>query len=175
MTQDLLFSPVRIGSLELPGRLVKSATTETRSTDDGFVTDELIEYYEQIAWGRTPLLITGNAYYDLYSKAAPRQIGADDDDKMPVICVGGFLQREAMEEAIANGGCDMVSVARALIADPFLYRHTREGVQGPRCDFCNACFARGATWPVDFYNEEVRARKDEMLLAEPARTFHETS
>ncbi len=415
MTQDLLFSPIRIGSLELPGRLVKSATTETRSTDDGFVTDELIEYYEQIARGETPLLITGNAYFDLYSKAAPRQIGADHDDKIPglrrladavhrhgskiifqiyhvgrqaipafvgrkdavsaspvlepslgvrpreitqdeiqgvvrgladaavrgqeagfdgvqihaahgylinafltphtnrrtdvyggsfenrmrlllevyqairervgkdypvilkmngsdnlplrrglkpedlvrvaqrmeaegvdaieisaghyesaftfergtwkgffstlmtigvgtnlpgyrrapirllapfldwglrrvagyregfnlpyarlfkqalripVICVGGFVHREAMEDAIAGGACDMVSVARALIADPFLYRHMKEGVQGPQCDFCNACFARGATWPVDCYNEEVRARKDEMLRAE---------
>jgi len=415
VTQGLLFSPIRIGSLELPGRLVKSATTETRCTDDGFVTDELIEYYEQIARGGTPLLITGNAYFDLYSKAAPRQIGADHDDKLPglrrltdavhrhgskiifqiyhvgrqaipgfvgrsdavsaspvlepslgvrpreitgeeirgvvkgladaaargkeagfdgvqihaahgylintfltphtnrrtdayggpfenrmrllvevyrairervgpdypvvlkmngsddlplrrglkpedlvrvaqrmeaegvdaieisaghyesaftfergtwkgffstlttigvgkhlpgyrrlpvrllapvldwglrrvagysegfnlpyarlfkkalripVICVGGFLHRGAMEEAITGGGCDMVSVARALIADPFLYRHLKEGVQGPQCDFCNACFARGATWPVDCYNEEVRAQRDRMLRAE---------
>jgi 2,4-dienoyl-CoA reductase-like NADH-dependent reductase (Old Yellow Enzyme family) len=415
VTQEILFSPIRIGSLEVPGRLVKSATTETRSSEDGFVTDELIEYYEQIARGGTPLLITGNAYFDLYSKAAPRQIGADDDDKIPglrrlvdavhrhgsriifqiyhvgrqaipafvgrkdavsaspvlepsmgvrpreitreeirgvvrgladaavrgqkagfdgvqihaahgyminafltphtnrrtdeyggnfdnrmrlllevyeairervgrdypvilkmngsddlplrrglkpadlvrvarrmeaegvdaveisaghyesaftfergrwkgffstlatvgvgtnlpgyrrvpirllapvldwglglvagysegfnlpyarlfkqaleipVICVGGFIHREAMETAITEGGCDMVSVARALIADPFLYRHLHEGVQGPQCDFCNACFARGATWPVDCYNEEIRAQKDRMLQAE---------
>lgn len=33
--------------------------------------------------------------------------------RIPVICVGGFLHREAMEAAIADGGCDMVSVARA--------------------------------------------------------------
>ncbi len=416
MAQNILFSPIRIGSLELPGRLVKSATTETRCTEDGFVADELIEYYEQIARGGTPLLITGNAYYDLYSKAAPRQIGADHDDKIPglrrltdavhrhgskiifqiyhvgrqaipgfvgrtdavapspvlepslgvrpreitqgeiravvkglaetavrgqeagfdgvqihaahgyllsafltphtnrrtdeyggsfdnrirllvevyrairervgddypvilkmngsddlpfrkglktedlvrvaqrmenegvdaieisaghyesaftfergrwkgffstlstigvgtnlpwyrlvpvrllapfldwglgriagysegfnlpyarlfkkalsipVISVGGFIHREAMEDAIASEGCDMVSVARALIADPFLYRHMKEGVEGPQCDFCNACFARGATWPVDCYNEEIRAQKDQMLRDEP--------
>ena len=412
MTRNPLFSPIRIGSLDLPGRLVKSATTETRSTDDGFVTDELIEYYEQIARGGTPLLITGNAYFDPYSKAAPRQIGADHDNKIPglrrltdavhrhgskiffqiyhvgrqavprfagrkealsaspvlepslgvrpreitegeiravvrgladaagrgqeagfdgvqihaahgylisafltphtnrrtdayggsfenrmrlplevyrairervgrdypvilkingsddlplrrglktedlvrvarrmeaegvdaveisaghyesaftfergmwkgffstlttigvgtylpwyrrlpvrilapalewgigriagyregfnlpyarrfkealripVICVGGFIHREAMEAAIRTGACDMISVARALIADPFLYQHMKEGIQGPRCDFCNACFARGATWPVDCYNEAVRAQKDRML------------
>ncbi len=415
MTQDLLFSPLRIGTLELPGRLVKSATTETRCTDDGFVTDELIEYYEQIARGGTPLLITGNAYFNLYSKAAPRQIGADHDDKIPglrrladavhrhgsriflqiyhvgrqaipgfagrkdavsaspvlepslgirpremtqdeiretvqgladaaargrqagfdgiqihaahgyllnafltphtnrrtdgyggsfenrlrllvevygairervgqdcpvilklngsddlalrqglgtddmvriaqrmeaegvdgvevsaghyesgftfergrwrgffstltaigvgrhlpwhrrlpvrllaplldwglrriagysegfnlpyarrfkealrvpVLCVGGFVHREAMEGAIARGECDMVSVARALIADPFLYRHMKQGVDGPECDFCNACFARGAVWPVDCYNEEVKGKRDAMLRAE---------
>jgi 2,4-dienoyl-CoA reductase-like NADH-dependent reductase (Old Yellow Enzyme family) len=87
--------------------------------------------------------------------------------RIPVISVGGFVHREAMEGALARGDCDMVSVARALIADPFLYRHMQEGVQGPTCDFCNACFARGATWPVDCYNEEVRAEKDQMLQVEP--------
>ena len=415
MTQDMLFTPIRIGTLELPGRLVKSATTETRCTDDGFVTDELIEYYEQIARGGTPLLITGNAYFNLYSKAGPRQLAADHDDKVPglrrladavhrhgskifmqiyhvgrqaiprfvgrkdavapsrvfeptlgvrpreitreeiretirgladaavrgreagfdgiqihaahgyllnafltphtnrrtdeyggsfenrlrllieayrairervgqdypiimklngsddlplrkglkpddlvkiaqrmeaegvdameitaghyesgftfergqwkgffstvttigmgtnlpwyhrgsarllapildwglnriagysegfnlrysklfkqalgipVICVGGFIHREAMERAIASGECDMVSVARALIADPFLYRHIRQGIEGPQCDFCNACYARGAMWPVDCYNEEVCAQKERMLREE---------
>jgi 2,4-dienoyl-CoA reductase-like NADH-dependent reductase (Old Yellow Enzyme family) len=415
MTQNPLFTPIRIGSLELPGRFVKSATTETLCTDDGFVTDELIEYYERIAQGGTPLLITGNAYFNLYSKAAPRQLAADNDDKIPglrrladavhghgskifmqiyhvgrqasprfvgrtdaispsrvfeptlgvrpreitreeireavqgladaaargqqagfdgiqihaahgylinafltphtnrrkdeyggsfenrlrfllevyqairqrvgqdypvimkmngsddltlrkglkpddlvkvaqrmeaegvdaveisaghyesgftferghwrrffstvttigvgkylpgyqrrparllaplldwglrrvagysegfnlrysklfkqalsipVICVGGFVHREAMERAIASDECDMVSVARALIADPFLYRHLQEGVQGPECDFCNACYARAAVWPIDCYNEEVRAERDRMLRAE---------
>jgi 2,4-dienoyl-CoA reductase-like NADH-dependent reductase (Old Yellow Enzyme family) len=85
--------------------------------------------------------------------------------RIPVICVGGFLHREAMEQAIESGGCDMVAVARALIADPYLYRHMREGVEGPLCDFCNACYARGASLPVDCYNEEVRARRDCMLVA----------
>jgi len=415
MTQNPLFAPIRIGTLELPGRFVKSATLETLCTDDGFVTDDLIEYYERIAQGGTPLLITGNAYFNLYSKAAPRQLAADDDDKIPglrrltdavhrhgskilmqiyhvgrqasprlvgrtdavspspvfeptlgvrpraitreeiqetvqgladaaargqqagfdgiqihaahgylinafltphtnrrkdeyggsfenrlrfllevyrairervgqgypvilkmngsdelrlrkglkpddmvkvaqrmeaegidaveisaghyesgltferghwrkffstvttigvarnlpsyhripvrllsplldwglrrvagysegfnlrysklfkqalsipVICVGGFVHQEAMERAIASGECDMVSVARALIADPFLYRHMQEGVQGPECDFCNACYARAAVWPIDCYNEEVRAQRDRMLRTE---------
>jgi 2,4-dienoyl-CoA reductase-like NADH-dependent reductase (Old Yellow Enzyme family) len=415
MTQNLLFTPIRIGGLELPGRFVKSATTETRCTDDGFVTDDLIDYYEKIAEGGTPLLITGNAYFNLYSKGAPRQLAADHDDKIaglrrltdavhhhgskifmqiyhvgrqasprfvgrtdavspsrvfeptlgvrpraitrdeiqesvqgladaagrgqqagfdgiqihaahgylinafltphtnrrkdeyggsfenrlrfllevyravrqrvgqdypvilkmngsdeltlrkglkpddmvkvaqrmeaegvdaveisaghyesgltferghwrrffstvttigvgsnlpsyhrisvrllaplldwglrriagysegfnlrysklfkqalniPVICVGGFVHREAMEHAIASGECDMISAARALIADPFLYRHMQEGVQGPECDFCNACYARAAVWPIDCYNEEVRAQRDRMLRTE---------
>jgi len=415
MTQNPLFTPIRIGKLELPGRLVKSATTETRCTEDGFVTGELIEYYEQIAQGGTPLLITGNAYFDLYSKAGARQIAADNNNKIPglrrlvdavhhhgskifmqiyhvgrqaiprfvgrkdavapsavfepslgvrpraitleeiqntiqgladcaargqeagfdgiqihaahgyllsafltphtnrrtdeyggsfdnrlrllievyrairqrvgqdypiilklngsddlplrrglksedlvkvacrmedegvdaveitaghyesgftfergqwkgffstvttvgmgtnlpwyhrgsarlmaplldwvlgrvagysegfnlryaklfkealgipVICVGGFLHREAMDRAIADGECDMVSVARALIADPFLYRHMQQGIEGPQCDFCNMCYARGAIWQVDCYNEEVRAQRERMLREE---------
>jgi 2,4-dienoyl-CoA reductase-like NADH-dependent reductase (Old Yellow Enzyme family) len=80
-----------------------------------------------------------------------------------VICVGGFVHRAAMEEAMRSGGCDMVSVARALIADPYLYRHMRDGVDGPQCDFCNECYSRAAALPVDCYNREVRAKRDAML------------
>jgi 2,4-dienoyl-CoA reductase-like NADH-dependent reductase (Old Yellow Enzyme family) len=412
MPQGLLFTPIRIGTMEIAGRLIKSATLEARCTEDGFVTDGLVEYYEQIARGGTPLLITGNAYLDLFSQAVPRQLAADHDDKIPglrrlveavhqhgskiilqiyhvgrqavprlvgrtealapspvfeptlnvrpraitlqeiresvtkfadaaergrkagfdgiqlhaahgylinqfltphtnrrtdeyggsfenriryfievyravrerigkdypviikingsddlplrkglstpelvkvaqrmetegidaveitaghyesgltfergnwkgffstvtsigigktqpwfqknavralaplleywlgrvsaysegfnlryarsfkqalkipVICVGGFVHREAMEHALSAGDCDMISVARALIADPFLYRHMQEGVQGPTCDFCNACYARAAVWPVDCYSEQVRAQKQQML------------
>lgn len=415
MAEGMLFSPIRIGRLEISGRFAKSATLEARCDDKGFVTDELVEYYEQIARGGTPLLITGNAYFDIYSQAVPRQLAADDDDKIPgllrltdavhqygskiflqiyhvgrqavpkrvgrtdalapspvfeptlnvrpreitqdeikqsitgfadsatravkagfdgiqihaahgylinqfltphtnrrtdqyggslenrmryfmevyqavrervgddypviikingsddlsfrkglrtselveiarrmeaegidaveitaghyesgltfergnwkgffktvttvgigqhqpwyqkgtvrlmapllerwlghvaaysegfnlayarqfkqvltipVICVGGFVHQDAMEFAITSGECDMVSVARALIADPFLYRHMQEGVQGPQCDFCNACYARAAELPVECYNEEVRAQKQQMLREE---------
>src|SRR3546814_21102828 len=41
----LLFTPVSIGKLTLPGRLIKTATAETRASDDGFVTPELIDFY----------------------------------------------------------------------------------------------------------------------------------
>lgn len=86
--------------------------------------------------------------------------------RMPVICVGGFVHRAAMEQAITSGGCDMVSVARALIANPHLYRHMRDGVDGPQCDFCNACYARATAVPVDCYNPTIRAQKEQMLQRE---------
>ncbi|HKE93627.1 MAG TPA: NADH:flavin oxidoreductase [Povalibacter sp.] len=78
-----LFSPVSIGSLVLPGRLIKTATAETRATHDGYVTPELIQFYIPMARGGTPLIITGNIYVSLDGKSAPRQVGADDDDKIP--------------------------------------------------------------------------------------------
>ncbi len=79
----VLFSPIRIGSLELPGRLFKTATAETRATADGFVTDEVVDFYVPIAQGGTPLIITGNIYISPQAKSAPRQLGVDDDDKIP--------------------------------------------------------------------------------------------
>ena len=65
------------------GRLIKTATAETRATDDGFVTPELIDFYSPMAKGGTPLIITGNIYASLDGKSAPRQVGADHDDKIP--------------------------------------------------------------------------------------------
>ncbi|MDC0661363.1 NADH:flavin oxidoreductase [Marinobacter sp. SS21] len=82
---------------------------------------------------------------------------------IPVICVGGFHTREAMEQAINSGVCDAVSIARAMIADPFLVQHLREGVEGPQCDFCNGCIARAGGSPVDCYNDKLRPARQAML------------
>lgn len=81
--EGLLFTPIDIGRLTLPDRLFKTATAETRASDDGFVTPELIDFYRPIARGGTPLVITGNLYVSRDGKSAPRQLGADDDDKIP--------------------------------------------------------------------------------------------
>lgn len=78
-----LFTPIRIGTLDLPGRLFKTATAETRATDDGFVTQDVIDFYVPMAKGGTPLIITGNIYISQQAKSAPRQLGVDDDDKIP--------------------------------------------------------------------------------------------
>ena len=86
---------------------------------------------------------------------------------IPVICVGGFLTREAMEAAIRNGECDIVSAGRAFIADPLLYRHLRENEPGPRCVDCNACIGHLGAQPADCYHPRVKAEKDAMLAALP--------
>lgn len=79
----MLFSPIQIGRLTLTGRLIKTATAETRATDDGFVSPELIDFYEPLAKAGTPLIITGNLYISAPGKSTPRQIGVDSDDKIP--------------------------------------------------------------------------------------------
>jgi 2,4-dienoyl-CoA reductase-like NADH-dependent reductase (Old Yellow Enzyme family) len=79
----MLFTPIAIGKLVLPGRLIKTATAETRANDDGIVTQEVIDFYRPMARGGTPLIITGNIYVSRDGKSAPRQLGADADDKIP--------------------------------------------------------------------------------------------
>ena len=78
-----LLKPLRIGRLTVPGRLYKSATSETRATDEGYVTDELLEFYEPMVRAGTPLIVTGNLFVSLQSKSAGRQAGIDSDDKKP--------------------------------------------------------------------------------------------
>jgi 2,4-dienoyl-CoA reductase-like NADH-dependent reductase (Old Yellow Enzyme family) len=78
-----LLRPLQIGRLTVPGRLFKSATSETRATDEGYVTDELLEFYEPMVRAGTPLIVTGNLFVSLQSKSAGRQAGIDSDDKKP--------------------------------------------------------------------------------------------
>ena len=83
--------------------------------------------------------------------------------RIPVITVGGFHSRGAIESAIASGATDAVSIGRAMIADPLLYRHLLEGGSGPRCDYCNLCVARGGRHGVDCYNPQLRPERQRML------------
>jgi 2,4-dienoyl-CoA reductase-like NADH-dependent reductase (Old Yellow Enzyme family) len=82
MAQDLLFSQLRIGSLTVDGRFGKAATSETRADGDGYITDELLAFYDPIVRAGTPLVITGNLYVCKQGKSTPRQCGIDDDDKL---------------------------------------------------------------------------------------------
>lgn len=85
---------------------------------------------------------------------------------IPVICVGGFRTREAMEAAISAGKCDAVSAGRAFIADPYFYRHIRDQQPGPRCVDCNACVGHLGAQPAECYHPLVKAEKDAMLARE---------
>lgn len=78
-----LLEPLQIGSMRVAGRLLKSATGETRCNYEGVVTDELLKFYAPLVRARTPLIITGNLYVSLQGKSQPRQAGIDSDDKKP--------------------------------------------------------------------------------------------
>ncbi len=95
-----------------------------------------------------------------YARRFKRAVG------IPVLCVGGFRTRRAMERAIDEGSCDAVTVSRGFLADPYLWRHLRDGTGGPRCVDCNACVGHIGTLPVDCYHPDVRRERDAMLQRE---------
>ncbi len=92
-----------------------------------------------------------------YSQAFKKKLS------MPIICVGGFLTQPAAAEAVNAGLCDAISVGRAMIADPYLYKHFKEGTAGPECTFCNGCIARAGRLPVDCYDKSVKEAQEKML------------
>ncbi|HWR58130.1 MAG TPA: NADH:flavin oxidoreductase [Thermodesulfovibrionales bacterium] len=57
----MLFEPFSFSGLNLKNRLVRSATYEKRANEDGFVTEGVIELYEELASGGIGFIITGNA------------------------------------------------------------------------------------------------------------------
>jgi 2,4-dienoyl-CoA reductase (NADPH2) len=71
-----------------------------------------------------------------------------------VIANGGFQEKSVTEGALASGGCDMVSMARALIANPSLLADFRNGRESPEkpCSHCNRCVGRTATAPLGCYD-----------------------
>ncbi len=75
----MLFDPISFSGLNLKNRLVRSATYEKRADDDGFVTESLIELYEELARGGIGLMITGNALVHISGRSAPRMICIHSD------------------------------------------------------------------------------------------------
>jgi 2,4-dienoyl-CoA reductase-like NADH-dependent reductase (Old Yellow Enzyme family) len=125
----MIGEPLKIGRMEVAGRLFKSATSETRATEYGFVTDELLKFYEPIARAGTPLIVTGNLYVSLQGKSAGRQAGIDDDDKLPGLREWVALAHRHGAKLVAqlnHGGRQMVHpapgspgiVAPSAVPDP---------------------------------------------------------
>jgi 2,4-dienoyl-CoA reductase-like NADH-dependent reductase (Old Yellow Enzyme family) len=81
--QKILWSPLQIGRMTVDGRVFKSATSETRATEEGFVTDELLDFYAPMAKAGTPMIITGNICVSRQGHSARRQASIDADDKLP--------------------------------------------------------------------------------------------
>ena len=75
-----LFTPKKIGEMEIQNRFVHSATYECMASDDGQVTDKLIRRYSKIAKGGAGLIIPGNLYITPNGRAVKYQTGIHNDD-----------------------------------------------------------------------------------------------
>lgn len=75
----MLFDAFSFSGLHLKNRLVRSATFEKRADDDGFVTESIIELYEDLARGGVGLIITGNALVHPSGRSAPQMLCIHSD------------------------------------------------------------------------------------------------
>lgn len=78
-----LFESVRIGSLELKNRFVRSATWEGMANEDGSSTKKLNSLMAKFAKNEVGLIITGHAYVSPEGQASPWQLGIHDDAMVP--------------------------------------------------------------------------------------------
>ena len=81
----LYLRPGRIGSLTLPNRLVRGATSETMASASGVVYDSFVELYRRLAQGGAGLLLTGHMYVDPPGQASANQTGIHDDRVIPAL------------------------------------------------------------------------------------------
>jgi 2,4-dienoyl-CoA reductase-like NADH-dependent reductase (Old Yellow Enzyme family) len=83
---------------------------------------------------------------------------------LPVIANGGFQERTLVEHALSSGGCDLVSMARPLLANPDLPALFREGRERPDrpCTFCNRCALRTTIAPLGCYEPARFDSRDDM-------------
>ena len=66
-----LFSPKKIGNVEIKNRIIRSATWTGTATLDGYVTDKLINFYNKLAEGGTGLIISGYIAVEPAGAATP--------------------------------------------------------------------------------------------------------
>ena len=78
-TLDTIFRPWRLGPLEVPNRLVRSATEEGLSTEEGAPTQRLIDLTAELARGGAGLIVAGSAFISREGRGATNVTGIDDD------------------------------------------------------------------------------------------------
>ena len=71
MKLQYLFSPKKIGNVEIKNRIIRSATWTGNATAEGYVTDKLIEFYNKLAEGGIGLIISGYIAVEPAGAATP--------------------------------------------------------------------------------------------------------
>lgn len=78
-----VFDPVSVGPLELPNRLVRSATRLGLASPSGEVTEALLARYAELGAGGAGLVITGNAFVSPEGRGRPPMVSAATDETVP--------------------------------------------------------------------------------------------
>lgn len=135
-----LFTPAKIGSLEIPNRIIRSATAERMASNlDGSPRKQLKSLWVALAKGGTGLIISGHMYVHPSGKCHPEMTGLYSDDLIPslkdcadaVHAAGGKIavqinhggmqcHREAVDETIAPSAIDEIFLdqpAREMTTD----------------------------------------------------------
>jgi 2,4-dienoyl-CoA reductase-like NADH-dependent reductase (Old Yellow Enzyme family) len=112
-----LFEPFRLGQMELRNRLVMPPIATCVASEDGYVTGQTLDYYEERARGGVGLIIVGEAIVDLpRGLEGPRRIGIDDKHLPGLTSLAEVIKKHGARAAIQlnHGGGFAVSSTTGL-------------------------------------------------------------
>lgn len=112
MAFDLLFSPIKMGSLTLPNRLVMPAMTTNLAGEDGSINDRLIDFYATRAQGGVGMVEVELSIVSIEGKRLPYNIGIWHDGQIEGLAKLARAIREAGAVAaiqIGHGGRESIS------------------------------------------------------------------
>jgi 2,4-dienoyl-CoA reductase (NADPH2) len=83
---------------------------------------------------------------------------------IPVIANGGFQDRDVIEGALNARKCDMIAMARPLLANPDLITQLRHANRPANpCSFCTLCCSQTAVFPLGCYDQRRFRSQEEMM------------
>jgi 2,4-dienoyl-CoA reductase-like NADH-dependent reductase (Old Yellow Enzyme family) len=131
----ILFAAANIGTLEVPNRLVRSATAEWMADPNGMPRPQLKPLYQELAQGGVGLIISGHMYVHPSGKAHYEMTGIYSDELIPGLAeIADVVHREGglIVSQINHGGMQCSrrtvkeTIAPSAISAPFLSRAARE-------------------------------------------------
>jgi 2,4-dienoyl-CoA reductase-like NADH-dependent reductase (Old Yellow Enzyme family)/thioredoxin reductase len=137
-----------------PGFPIEFRMSAEEYISGGYGIDDAIRFARLIESRIDLLHVSTGAHENSFSKTHPTMFmergcnvhlaaGIKKHVGIPVACIGALNEPEQMEEIIASGKADVVEMARALLADPFLPRKVMLGRDDEivRCIRCFTCLA----------------------------------
>jgi len=132
---NILFTAGYIGTLEIPNRMMRSATAERMADQAGYPREQYYDLYRQLAAGGVGLIVTGHMYVHPSGKCHPEMTGIYSDDHIPGLeKLANVIHREGgrVVVQINHGGMqcakDVVdgTIAPSAISEDFLQQPARE-------------------------------------------------
>ena len=102
---SILFEPIKVGSLDIKNRFIRSATYYALADKDGFIGDESVSLIRGLAENEVGMIVTGYAYVLKSGQSFPDMNGIQDDDHIP----GYQKMTKAVHEA---GGRVVMQIAQ---------------------------------------------------------------
>ncbi|MFW6142237.1 MAG: NADH:flavin oxidoreductase [Candidatus Saliniplasma sp.] len=120
-----LFTPLKIGSVELRNRVVLPPMATEKSTKDGFPTEELYEHYENQSKG-PGLVIVEHSYVSRKGKLSSNQLGIYSDEHVKKLSkLSDVIKSKGAVSAIqinhAGGACKRKVTGKKVVAPSDAY------------------------------------------------------